>query len=209
MKNYSLNGNEARDFILNYEIVDNDINVNYADGESKSIAYSIDEEKAILERMKEQVLNSKALLADTNAKFDIFCKLFMDEMLLLVMFIISVFSVGMPLMAIIMGLGIFSGAIGLTSYKVRKYHKLRNDIRKHWLFLDNEDCLNGVIRNNPEVARSLDDRLRSKVLNEDKGMTFSLNTIGDIGYRELKQVYNQAEYVAGKRKYRARKRNRT
>ena len=45
MKNYSLNYNEYKMFILNYEIKDDRIIINYADGEKSLIPYTFQNEK--------------------------------------------------------------------------------------------------------------------------------------------------------------------
>lgn len=57
MQDYSLNDQEANKFIINYEIKDNKIEINYANGDIKEIAYSAEAEKGILEKMENQVQN--------------------------------------------------------------------------------------------------------------------------------------------------------
>ena len=61
MKDYSANSFDRKTFILNYEvdILNNEIIINYADNTKDIIAYSSNAEKALLEKMKKQVLSHK------------------------------------------------------------------------------------------------------------------------------------------------------
>lgn len=194
MKNYSLNKMMEQDFILNYVIVGDKIIINYANGDVDTLGYSIENEKNILNKMKYQVLNSKHFSSFLNYKFEIFLKLFMDVMLLFVLFIITFFVAEMSYITALLGMSIFSVSIALTGYKLNSYQKLRNDIKKQLLFLKNEDNLNLVIRNNPEVIRKLNSKICEKVItNESNNFRFTLNTIDRMEYKELKQVYGYVE----------------
>ena len=57
MQDYNLNDQEANKFIINYEIKDNKIEINYANGDIKEIDYSAEAEKRVLEEMENQVQN--------------------------------------------------------------------------------------------------------------------------------------------------------
>ena len=59
MKDYTLDSEEAVSFILNYEIKDNQIIVNYANGEHYIIPYTNDNEEKILKKMEDQVYSAQ------------------------------------------------------------------------------------------------------------------------------------------------------
>ncbi len=73
MKNYSLSHENSKTFILNYNIEDNQIIVNLASGEKYIIPYSVDNEKRLLERMKNQVNNSNDYKSKQQKKFSKSC----------------------------------------------------------------------------------------------------------------------------------------
>jgi len=192
LKNYCLNKVNSKYFILNYIVLNNQLIINYADGNIQYIPYSIENEKNILNAMKYQILNSKRFVNLLNQKFEIFLKLFLDELLLFILLIIASFN--MQLISSIVGFSILTSVIGLTGYKLFKYNNIRNDIKKHLLFISNEDDLNIGIRNNPELVRGLDDKLKGKVLSkESNNFLFTINTIDKMKYDELKRVYKYVD----------------
>lgn len=191
MKNYSISSAKSKEFILNYKVVGNQIIINYADGNVKMRDYSIQAEKEILEKMRMQVLMSRSFSANLNNKFEIFLKLFLDEVLLFVLFGIGAINLNLSLTGIIMGSIIFPIVIGYTGYKLRGYQKIRNDIKKNLLFINNEDRLNPIIRQKSHVTKRLRDELRKKICcGNTNTLPFSLNSIDRLSYRELKEIYN-------------------
>lgn len=62
MKDYTITTKQKNYFILNYKKDENDITVFFASGDTISIPNNIENEKKILETMKEQVINSKPYL---------------------------------------------------------------------------------------------------------------------------------------------------
>lgn len=196
MRDYSIDKDEAKEFILNYLIMGDKLLVYYANGNVEDIDYSVQAEKEVLERMKAQVLNSKRFSENLNFKFDVFFKLLVNEIMLLILFAVTAFNINMTVIPAVLSIIVFATIIGLTVYKMVDYQNLRNDIRKNNLFLDNEDNLNPVIRYTPEVIRGLDERLKAKVLDSDSdNFSFTFNTVGRMEYKELDQVYKHVEDV--------------
>ena len=179
MKDYSLGKEYKKDFILHYEIINNYMYISKADGKIEIKKYSKEEEIKILEKMKNQVLNSKEFSTTLNQKFETFIKLFLDESLLLTMFIVTILSLGLPIIPTIIGFITFPIVMSLTGLKLGKYTKLRNDLKKNLLFLKNEDNLNPILRKNTEL-------LKEKTNN----FSFTLNTINDISYKQLIDLYS-------------------
>ena len=191
MRNYVKCDNK-KDFIMGYNIKDNDIIIRYGDNSTSVVSYSRDKERELLEKLKEQVLDSKVILLEFKNKVDIFKKLLLDEGVLLLMFIIAIVSVGIPFFTSVVGFSVFFLAISFTIIKLGDFIEIRDDIRKRLLFINNEECLNIKIRNAPEVVRNLDEYLYNRTFPKGLAMPFSLNTIDNIEYRDLKDIYNLA-----------------
>ena len=179
MKDYSLSKEYKKDFILHYEIINNYMYISKADGKIEIKKYSKEEEIKILEKMKNQILNSKEFSTTLNQKFETFVKLFLDESLLLTMFIVTILTLGLPIIPTIIGFITFPVVMTLTGLKLRKYTKLRNDLKKNLLFIKNEDKLNPILRKDTEL-------LKEKTNN----FSFTLNTINDISYKQLIDLYS-------------------
>ena len=198
MKDYTIDKSISKYFILNYIIIGNTIIVYYANDDVDTFDYSIEKEKEILERMKYQVINSKNFYKGLNTKFEIFLKLFINEILLFAMFIMSSMSMNFTLIPNIIGNIILPISIIITGYKLNKYNNIKKDFKKHLLFISNENGLNNVIRNDMNVTRGLDEGLRKKVFNDcSNNFKFNINTIDGMEYKELREVYR---YVDNKNK---------
>lgn len=198
MKDYSISKNSSKHFILNYIIIGNKLIVYYANDDVDSFEYSKELEKDILEKMKYQVINSKNFYMGLNTKLEIFLKLLINEILLFIMFIIGCMNINFTLIPNIIGSVLLPISMIITGYKLNKCNKIRNDFKKHMLFINNEDNLNEVIRNNVDITRGLDEELRRKVFkSESNNFKFNINTIDDFKYKELREVYR---YVDNKNK---------
>lgn len=190
MKDYSIGKNSGKHFILNYIIIGNKLIVYYANDDVDTFDYSIEKEKEILERMKYQVTSSKNFYDGLNTKLEIFLKLLINEILLFIMFVIGSMSIKLTLIPNIIGSILLPISIIITGYKLNKCNKIRNDFKKHLLFINNEDYLNNIIRNDIESTKELEEKLRRKVNNnESNNFKFTINTIDGMEYRELREVY--------------------
>ena len=210
MKDYSLNDIQRKKFKLNYIIIGKQIIVYYANDDVDTFDYSIEKEKEILERMKYQVISSKRFYKGLNTKFEIFLKLFINEILLFIMFIIGSMSITLTLIPNIIGSILLPISILITGYNLNKCNSIRNDFKKHLLFLNNEEYFNNIIRNNLDATKELDEKLRKKVFNdESNNFRFSINTIDNMEYKELREVYRYVDNsVNNKPNTLERKRNR-
>lgn len=198
MKDYSISKKSSKHFILNYIIIGNKLIVYYANDDVDSFEYSIDKEKEILERMKYQVTSSKKFYDGLNTKLEVFLKLLINEILLFTMFIMACMSINLTLIPNIIGTILLPTSIIITGYKLNKYNKIRNDFKKHLLFINNEDYLNNIIRNDIESTKGLEEKLRRKLNNnESNNFKFTINTIDGMEYKELREVYR---YVDNKNK---------
>jgi len=72
MKDYSLNLEDSKTFVLNYTVKDNQITVNLANGENYVIPYTAENEVKLLKRMKTQVLQSDEFMSKQEKRFSSF-----------------------------------------------------------------------------------------------------------------------------------------
>ena len=66
MKDYTVNKEEKEKFILNYKIIDGQIIMNLASGKTSAICYTKENEKKVLTKMVNQVLNSDITKINSN-----------------------------------------------------------------------------------------------------------------------------------------------
>ncbi len=66
MKDYTVNKEEKEKFILNYKIIDGQIIMNLASGKTSAICYTKENEKKVLTKMVNQVLNSDIIKINSN-----------------------------------------------------------------------------------------------------------------------------------------------
>ena len=66
MKDYTINKEEKEKFILNYKIIDGQIIMNLASGKTYAICYTKENEKKVLSKMVNQVLNSDITKINSN-----------------------------------------------------------------------------------------------------------------------------------------------
>ena len=138
MKDYTIENYEKFNFILNYDKKDKKIIINYADGKSLIKDYSIELEKFLLEKMKQQVLLSdsyyekiqdKIKKNNTGIKTSIICSIFIAIIFILTnsMFFLSLTCEGLTIFCLV--------------YRVLKKKYLTNiekDIKKNKLFIQKE-----------------------------------------------------------------------
>ncbi len=174
MQDYSLNDQEANQFIINYEIKDNKIEINYANGDIKEINYSVDNEKRILEEMENQVQNCQQFKSKQektlgkyrkkNAKAWFYVELFLFSILggaLGLTLVYSILFMGSTLISIPEILKIIISATSalaaiLVPYplgkavasklKINDIEATLEDIEKNELFLENKKKINKNIK---------------------------------------------------------------
>ncbi len=189
MKDYSLNDQEANQFIINYEIKDNKIEINYASGDIKEIDYSVDNEKRILEEMENQVQNCQLFKSKQekdlgkyrkkNAKawFDVRTLLLSLIGGVLASLVIFTFFTDLNIMEVltilivsvsVTSIGAFPEPIIKAIASKRKIIDIEatlEDIEKHELFLENEKEINkDIIKDNclDNVSQEVQEIIRDK-----------------------------------------------
>ena len=201
MKDYSMSYKEKVNFILNYEIVDNNIIINFATGDKRMIPYSREEEDKILDIMKMQVLNTDELTDEilSNAKYLVipFGIIGYGSFITIVNNIIDITSSGrdfstidgaIPFMALCLSIGL---ADTITAIK---YYSVLRDIDKNYLFMENNYYMNFNMRREDKYLEGLSAKAK-RIINSisDEENTFTFNTIDKMSYKDVKKVLENIE----------------
>ena len=190
MKNYSLNYEDSKTFILNYKIEDNQIIVNLASGEEYVIPYSLENEKNLLNRMKEQVLNSVEFECEQKRRFSAAWKwtIFSSAMLALNAVSLATGNSLTPIVSIICS-GWFVIDITYNIYRMIDSKKKIEDVNKNRMFLKNKELLNERVKSNQNILSNTNTKTKELVASTPKDeQVFSLNTMDKIKYQELKTI---------------------
>ena len=190
MKDYSLNYEDSKTFILNYKIEDNQIIVNLASGEEYIIPYSLENEKKLLEQMKEQVIDSDVFKSKQEKRFSVAWKwaIWSGAMLVFNAVVLATGSSSLPIVnGICAGWFVFD-----TTYRVYSMidsKKKIKDVNKNRMFLNNEELLNEKVKSNQNILSNTNTKTKELVASTpEDAQVFSLNTMDKIKYQELKTI---------------------
>lgn len=185
MKDYTLNKEDERTFILNYEVKDNKIIVNFASGKKYEVPYTEEDEKIILTLMKEQVNNTEKFEKAAKKKLKVMTRWIIYSIVNIV-FVATILLTGSstaPVVQVICGsLFILSGILKscvLVDIKI----KLK-DLKKNQLFLDNEDFFKSKEKTNTDALN------KEETVRE----TITLNDIDKMSYNEVKEMVDIARF---------------
>lgn len=190
MKNYSLNFNDSKTFILNYKVEDNQIIANLASGEDYVIPYTLENEKNLLERMKKQVLNSNEFLSQQEKRFSFSWKWAL--VCGVVLAFNSIFLVtGNSVAPVVTGMvcSYFAFDITFRIYSMVDSKRKIKDICKNKMFLNNEELLNQKVKSHQNILSNTDKKTKELVSSTPENKpVFSLNNMDEIKYDELKKI---------------------
>ncbi len=212
MKNYELNSEKAKTFVLNYRIVkekdEDKIIITLADGsEYPPIPYTIENEQKILRVMKKQVMklkNCEVYINDLkkckNVNSNIFklCLLVFVSLSgiyallsmnvsvqMLVKILVKLFFIFFSLPFVIMGIKSLKETI--------KMDKTLKDLEKNIDFIDNEKLLNEIERE--IVLKNVSEKTTYMVKQKDKPIT--INDVDKIPVKDLNvMIENAINYKA-------------
>ena len=190
MKDYSLNYEDSKTFILNYKIEDNQIIVNLACKKECIIPYSLVNEKELLKLMKEQVLDSKAFKSKQEKRFSVSWKYAIWSGVMLV-FNAVMLATGSSSLPIAHGLcaGCFVFDATYRVYSMIDSKKKIKDVNKNIMFLNNEELLNRKVKSNQNILSNTNTKIKELVASTpEDAQVFSLNTIDKIKYEDLKTI---------------------
>lgn len=196
MKDYTYK--KDKDFILSYEVVEDKIVINYASGKKYETIYTKELEKDILEKMKNQVINYSAKMEEKKSK-----KKFNNIINLIISVGIIIFTLSV---LNISSLYSYLVAISLCeiTYAFPKF--IRNskiaDYEKNKLFIDNIELFQNGIKEDMGIYKNIDRESKrvieevienNKVLNDDNIKRPNINSIDDISYKSLENIYELLE----------------
>ena len=182
MKDYSLNDEERKNFVLNYTKEEETITANFADGSSYTVPNTENNENKIEGKMIEQVVSSKGkekkLVNSNTANILLICVVTIAS-------IVGVLSIkNIPtIKAIAFAIGAATTLNMPMLIKLAKYNSILKDIQKNRYFVNNQEVINRGITNTNVLANS---NTKEEII-----------TINDIDYRynydELKQIVENTE----------------
>lgn len=194
MKDYTMNKEEKNMFILNYKIKKNNIIIRLASKEKYIVPYTEENEKIILDRMKEQVTENIDFEKEASKEYIILTlftiALAFTTVLLMGKYLPSLIS-HPTLKTLISNIPSFIG-LGLTSisalFSVSAQETLE-DFRKNKLYLNKEEELNEKINNNQNLLSNVSTKTKKMVetATEDKPV-FDINKIDKVTLKDLKQL---------------------
>lgn len=182
MKDYSLNDEERKSFVLNYSKEEETITANFADGSSYTVPNTENNENKIEGKMIEQVVSSKGkekkLVNSNTANILLICVVTIAS-------IVGVLSIkNIPtIKAIAFAIGAATTLNMPMLIKLAKNNSILKDIQKNRYFVNNQEVINRGITNTNVLANS---NTKEEII-----------TINDIeysyNYDELKQIVENTE----------------
>lgn len=190
MKDYSMNLEERKKFILGYKIKSGFMKVKYALGFKDKIPYNEENEAKVLDKMKGQVLKvNKDKFIKTkknNIMFDFAvgtgCSIGS------ILFFCTGINSGLEIVAWIMGSVFAIGGIILIPSGFMLINVL-NDYKKNRRFIDIEDDINKKVRENDNMIVNTSSKTKKMVKSapEDRPV-FNINSFNYVPNRDLEQI---------------------
>lgn len=187
MKDYSLNEEERKNFVLNYDENEEELTANMASGNSFTIPNTETNVSKLEEKMIDQVINSKEM-KDKLEVSNIWNKVGIGAF-----FIVStVLMIGTrkPSLTLsfakylMMGLGTGMVLSIPSMIKIAKNNKILKDIQKNRYFVKNQETINRGLDNTNVLANSF--------VKESKKVTINDLDYG-YNYNELKEIVTNTE----------------
>ena len=183
MKDYSLSKEEAMTFILNYNIEGDKIIINLASGNSYEVENTRENEKVILEKMREQVVGAGINGYFKDNKTSVVCGSVLVATGALNIAVhansLAIENFGSPL-AYGAFIALCSCGFGFGLYNVISSQRIINDYKKNKLFLDNEDLFIEEIKDDDDY-----------IIRKEYALT--LNDVDKMSYKEVMSAIEKAK----------------
>lgn len=194
MKDYTINKEDKKMFILSYKIKDKNIIAKLATGEKYIIPYTKENEEKILERMIEQITKYPSF--EKKAAID-YC------ITTILAFIIGVATIligrnDLPqlfanptIKTIIASIPTFvAGTITTIAVGLSVTAKnILKDFRKNKLYLDNEEDLNNKVKESQNILSNVTNKTKRMVnTTPENKPVFNINKIDKVSLEDLKQI---------------------
>ncbi len=201
MKDYSLNSEERKDFILGYEpIGDGNIAVKFAEGEPKPIPHTDKNEQIVIDKMKSQVANSSKFESKMIQKKKNYYSYFLS---IICAFVISLnlglegYLEGYVTETILVASIIASCSIIPGTLYIRTKLKLK-DLEKNKKFLAIEKKLNDNVRNINQnvlvnVSKKTKDYVSESLEDNQVNPVFNINSFNYVPFKDLEQIIENVD----------------
>ena len=190
MKDYSLNTDEQKKYILSYKIEDGKIIVKLASREIYTIPYTEENEQSVISKMESQARKAEVKPLDIVNR-----ALSITQPLLTPIAVVIFINNGGWFSAML--LGIFaSEAILYPAWNIINVMKQR-DIKKLNYFLDHQQELNDSVENNEKMLLNVSKKTVSKIKaqqNEGK-KPFNINNIDNYSLKDLRTLKENFERI--------------
>ena len=198
MKDYSLNKEERRDFVLNYDVTRNgEIIVNFAEGGSIALPYNEQNEQILITKMEEQVRKASQSEEKYKKRKDKYLKLF--KLMLgsvgistIIILASQIFFVD-TIFAIILA---FSGIYGVSFLaNCVSINKILEDLEKNKRFLEVKDIVNNSVKNDKNALVNVSNYTKRIVKNNmdvDRPL-FDINSFNYVDYEDIEQIVENVE----------------
>ena len=191
MKDYSLNYDDSKKFILSYKIENEKIVAKLASGELYTVPYSEENENKIISRMEEQAKHAQPKPLKTPDKI-----LAISQPLVLPIAIMNFVNNGGWLYSIMLAI-IAEGAIYYPAKAIINAIKKR-DIKKLNYFLDNKEELNESIEKSENMKLGVSKKAVKEIelQRSENKQPFNINNIDNYSLSDLKALRENIERIS-------------
>ena len=194
MKDYSLNLEERKDFVLGYDVTDDGmIVVNYAKGKPWIIPYNKENEQILLVKMEEQLGNSSSYEKKLTSKF--VKNVTLGGILFVLGFIpaVRVFMGETTQYLNYVSYALIGSSIIPTFNAIKNRIKL-NDLKKNIMFLNMKEKLNDSIRSDQNTLVNVSNKTKAVITEFPKDRElFNVNSFNYVPFRDLEQIIENDE----------------
>ena len=195
MKDYSMNSEEKKKFILGYKIKNGFMKIKYALGFKDTVLYTEKNENKVLNKMKEQVSNVDEKKFINKQKNNIYGFFSCGTMFLIGSICLFCMNIapGMEIFAKIFGPMFLISSIFTISNGFISLSKLR-DYKRNKRFIDVEEKLNSKVRANENMLVNTSSKTRNMVnsIPENKPV-FNINNFSFVPNRDLNQIIDNID----------------
>lgn len=193
MKDYSLNKEDKKNFILGYVPDDNgNLSVNFAEGESWNIPYTEKNEEILLNKMKEQVKKSDEFYEKAKNKREKNSTRGVGMVLLSILMLTFTFYGKVTLFVSLASLfGIISIPFIVKSVKLSS---VLADLEKNRKFIKMEDELNKNLSYEKNGLANVSKKTKDVIEEfQDEEHIFNINSFNYVPFKDLEQIMENVE----------------
>lgn len=192
MKDYSMNLEDKKRFILGYRVDGDTIIIKFAIGDDWKIPYNEKNEKILLNKMKKQLESSDEFISKKNS--DINANEFWGfvSLCMSILFFLPCINSDALISAKICSLCLGLPSLSLSTIcfaNVLKIKSVISDFKRNKYFSNVEKKLNKEIRENQNMLCNVSNKTKKMIENtpEDKDV-FNINSFNYVPYKDLEQI---------------------